>query len=155
MYKITPTELGKKVDFKLPDPAFFEALGEEGIRALMYDFYDIVYESDIASFFPQDPEEFAEVKEKNTKFFIQLCGGPKYYEDISQGMNLNDYMIKIHDDFSIYEKSRLEWLGAMKEALSRVNIDQKLKDDFWDYVEAFSKLTVNTKVDGVKYYHDL
>ncbi|MEJ2527475.1 MAG: globin, partial [Sulfurovaceae bacterium] len=83
------------------------------------------------------------------------CGGPKYYEDISQGMNLNDYMIKIHDDFSIYEKSRLEWLGAMKEALSKVNIDQKLKEDFWGYVEAFSKLTVNTKVDGVKYYHDL
>ncbi|HHO42375.1 MAG TPA: globin [Epsilonproteobacteria bacterium] len=155
MYPITPTKQGEKVSFKNPNPAFYEALGEDGIRALMYDFYDIIYESDIAHFFPQDPEEFAKTKEKNTRFFIQLCGGPKAYEEEAKGVELNEYMLRLHDDFSIYEKSRLEWLGAMREALEKVDIAQELKDDFWNYVEAFSKLTVNTTVDGNKYYTSL
>jgi hemoglobin len=154
-YEVTKTEIGKKVHFKNPDPAFYEALGEEGVKKLMYDFYDRIYESEIANFFPQDHEEFEKVKVKNTKFFIQICGGPKVYEDEARGMELNQYMVRLHDDFSIYEKSRLEWLGCMKEALENVNIDQKLKDDFWNYVESFSKLTVNSLVDGGKFYANL
>lgn len=156
MYKISPTVQGEKVHFKAPDPAFYEAIGgEEGMRKLMYDFYDIIYESDIAHFFPQDREEFDTIKVRNSKFFIQLCGGPKVYEDEARGMELNQYMVRLHDDFSIYEKSRLEWLGAMREALKKVDIAQHLKDDFWNYIEQFSKLTVNTTVDGSKYYQDL
>jgi hemoglobin len=144
---------GEAVSFKQPNPEFYEAIGgEEGMRELMYDFYDIIYESDIAHYFPQDEDEFQEVKEKNTKFFIQICGGPKVYESEAKGMNLNEYMIRIHDDFSITEKSRYEWLGCMEEALRKVDIDQKLKDDFWDYLEKFSKLTVNTFADGSTYY---
>jgi hypothetical protein len=52
----------------------------------MYDFYDIIYESDIAHFFPQDEDEFHKVKVKNTRFFIQICGGPKVYEGEAGGM---------------------------------------------------------------------
>lgn len=121
----------------------------------MYDFYDIIYESEIANFFPQDHEEFEKVKQKNTKFFIQICGGPKVYEDEARGMELNEYMVRLHDDFSIYEKSRLEWLGCMQQALQKVDIAQELKDDFWNYVESFSKLTVNSLVDGGKFYANL
>ncbi len=40
----------------------------------------------------------------------------------------------------------------MEEALRKVDIDQNLKDDFWDYLEKFSKLTVNTFSDGSTYY---
>lgn len=52
-------------------------------------------------------------------------------------------MIHVHDDFSIPEKARVEWLGCMREALNQYDIDEALKQDFWNYVEAFSKLTVN------------
>lgn len=152
-YEVTKVVKGEPVHFKMPDPAFYEAVGgEEGMRKLMYDFYDIIYESDIANFFPQDEEEFNIIKEKNTKFFIQLCGGPKVYESETKGKDLNEYMVRLHDDFSIYEKSRYEWLGCMEEALRKVDIDQKLKDDFWAYLESFSKLTVNTFSDGSTYY---
>ncbi|MEA3419434.1 MAG: globin [Campylobacterota bacterium] len=156
-YEITPTVKGEHVDFKNPDPAFYEAVGgEEGMRKLMYSFYDKIYESDIANFFPQDEEEFNEIKVKNTKFFIQICGGPKVYEDEAKGMDLNEYMVRIHDDFSIYEKSRIEWLGTMREALEELEgVDKALIDDFWDYLERFSKLTVNTFSDGSKYYANL
>jgi hemoglobin len=152
MYEVSKVEKGERVKFKQPDPNFYEAIGgEEGMKRLMYDFYDIIYESDIAHFFPQDKEEFDEVKEKNTRFFIQICGGPEVYNE-ADGMDLNEYMVRLHDDFSITEKARYEWLGCMEEALRKVDIDQNLKDDFWDYLEKFSKLTVNTFSDGSTYY---
>ncbi|MEA3455195.1 MAG: globin [Campylobacterota bacterium] len=156
-FEITPTVKGEHVDFKNPDPAFYEAIGgEEGMRKLMYSFYDKIYESDIANFFPQDEEEFDEIKVKNTKFFIQICGGPKVYEEETGGVELNEYMVRLHDDFSIYEKSRIEWLGTMREALNELeDVDQALIDDFWDYLERFSKLTVNTYTDGSKYFASL
>ena len=152
-YEVSKVEKGERVKFKHPDPAFYRAIGgEDGMRRLMYDFYDIIYESDISHFFPQDEDEFEKVKEKNTKFFIQICGGPKVYEDEAKGMNLDEYMIRVHDEFSITEKSRYEWLGCMEEALRKVDIPQEIKDDFWAYLENFSKLTVNSFSDGSTYY---
>ncbi len=144
-YKITPTIEGEEVPYKNPSPEFFKAVGgADGMQKLMYSFYDIIYESDIHNFFPQDRAEFDKVKEKNTKFFIQRCGGPKVYEEESEGMNLNEFMIRIHDDFTIPEKARVEWLGCMREALENFDMDEDIKIDFWNYVEAFSKLTVNS-----------
>jgi hemoglobin len=62
-------------------------------------------------------------------------------------------MIRIHDDFSIPERARYEWLGCMETALRDTkNVSQELKDDFWDYLEKFSKLTVNTFDDGSTFY---
>jgi hemoglobin len=152
---LTSVKKGASVHFKNPPEAFFDAIGgEEGMRELMYDFYDKIYESKIAHFFPQDEAEFDEVKKKNTKFFIQICGGPKVYEDESKGMELNEYMIRIHDDFSINENHRIEWLGTMREALAdkAQHVDMALIEAFWDYLEKFSKLTVNTFSDGSTYY---
>lgn len=152
MYEVTPVVKGEEVHFKRPDPAFYEALGYDGMKDLMYRFYDEIYESSIANFFPQDEEEFEKVKEKNALFFIQLCGGPKVYETESKGQNLNEYMIRLHDEFSIYEKSRYEWLGCMETALRETDVPQTLKDNFWAYLEAFSKLTVNSFSDGSHFY---
>jgi len=152
---ITPVVKGESVPFSNPPKAFYDAIGgEEGMRELMYDFYDRIYESDIAHYFPQDEEEFEKVKVKNSKFFIQICGGPKVYEDEAQGMDLNEYMIRVHDDFSITEKSRIEWLGTMRDALEAkaTHVPAELVEEFWDYLEAFSKLTVNSFSDGSTYY---
>jgi hemoglobin len=156
--KITPVVKGQKVEFKNPPYEFYEAIGkEEGMRELMYDFYDKIYESEIAYFFPQDEDEFEKVKIKNSKFFIQICGGPKVYEDEAKGMDLNEYMIRVHDDFSINEKARIEWLGTMRDALrdKAKDVDFKLIKEFWDYLDNFSKLTVNTFSDGSTYYASL
>ena len=151
-FRITPVKKGEKIEFKNPTK-FYEAIGgEEGMKRLMYDFYDRIYESDIAHFFPQDEDEFEKVKEKNTRFFIQICGGPKVYDE-ANGMDLNEYMIRLHDEFSINEKARNEWLGTMKEALEAVDgVDEEAKAEFWDYLEKFSKLTVNSFSDGSTYY---
>jgi hemoglobin len=143
-YKVTPTIQNEKVDFTNPSPDFLRKLGGvEGMRDLMDRFYDKVIESDIANFFPQDPEEFAEVKRKNTDFFVEIVGGPKIYKE-ADGVELNEYMIHVHDEFSIPEKARLEWLGCMEETLKETDIPDSAKESFWDYVEKFSKLTVNS-----------
>lgn len=144
-YEIRKTVEGADVPFKNPSPEFFNAVGgAEGMQKLMYNFYDIIYESDIQNFFPQDKEEFDKVKVKNTKFFVQLCGGPKVYEEESGGMDLDEFMIRIHDDFTITDASRIEWLGCMKQALQAHDMDEAAKQDFWEYVESFSQLTVNS-----------
>jgi len=144
-YELTKAVEGEKVPFQNPSPEFFAAVGgEEGMQKLMYSFYDIIYESDIQNFFPQDKEEFDKIKVKNTKFFIQLCGGPKVYDEVSGGQDLNDFMIHVHDDFTIPDSARIEWLGCMKQALENFDMDETLKQDFWKYVESFSKLTVNS-----------
>jgi len=158
---ITQVIKAEPVDFNRPPIEFYKAIGEEdGMKELMYDFYDKIYESEIAYFFPQDEEEFEKVKIKNSKFFIQICGGPKVYEDEAKGVDLDEYMIRIHDDFSITEKARVEWLGTMRDAINDIavkkkNVDEKLIEEFWDYLEKFSKLTVNTFADGSHYYAKL
>jgi len=151
--KITPVKKGEEVHFTNPSAKFYEAIGgEEGMRKLMYSFYDKIYESEISHFFPQDEEEFEKIKESNTKFFIEICGGPKIYKE-AEGMELNEFMIRIHDDFSINEKARVEWLGTIREALEEVeNIDQEILEDFWEYLDSFSKLTVNSFADGSTYF---
>ncbi len=152
--EITPVKKGEEVHFHNPVIDFFEAVGgEDGMQKLMYSFYDKIYESDIAHFFPQDEDEFHKIKVKNTKFFIQICGGPKVYENEAKDMDLNEFMIRLHDDFSITEKSRIEWLGTIREALNELQgVDIKLIEDFWNYLENFSKLTVNSFSDGSTYY---
>ena len=152
MYEANSVDKGSHVNWKLPDPKFYEALGFEGMKDLMYRFYDEIYDSSIAHFFPQDEAEFHKVKVKNSLFFIEICGGPKVYTEAAAGTDLNEYMIRIHDDFSITEKARFEWLGCMETALRETDMSQELKDDFWDYLEKFSKLTVNTFDDGSVFY---
>ena len=155
-YEVSPVEKGRKFKFTNPDKEFYDALGNDGMQKLMYNFYDKIYDSEIAHFFPQDEAEFHEIKVKNTKFFIQICGGPKVYDNEANGVKLNEYMIRLHDDFSITEKSRYEWLGMMEEALNECDeVSQELKDNFWVYLEKFSKLTVNTFSDQSKYYASL
>ena len=154
-YEITKTVEGEEVSFTNPAKEFYEALGYEGMKDMMERFYDKVFESEIATFFPQDEEEFEEVKAKNTLFFIQLCGGPNIYDEGIEEKGLNEHMIKIHEDFSINEKARLEWLGCMEETLKETDIPQELKDNFWEYVERFSKLTVNTFPEECRYVSSL
>jgi len=155
-YSISKTVQNQKVEYKHPSKRFFDAIGgEDGMRELMYSFYDLIFESDIHNFFPQDRAEFDKVKEKNTKFFIEICGGPKVYQEDANGQDLDEYMIHVHDDFTIDENARVEWLGCMKTALEKFDIDEDAKKEFWDYVEAFSKLTVNSFKDLHKFnpYH--
>jgi hemoglobin len=142
-YKATPSTFGERPQHPIPDPRFFEALGEDGFREMINNFYDKVIESDIAHFFPQDEEELEFVKHRNAGFFMEVCGGPKVY---SQGHgNLDNHMVRMHKPFSITETARMTWLECMEETLDELDVEQELKDSFWAYIEVFSKWLVNTE----------
>ncbi|RXJ69259.1 globin [Halarcobacter ebronensis] len=149
-YKITKTEFGERPDYELPKPIFLEEMGEKGLVKLFDEFYDLVAQSDIGNFFPQDEEELQKIKGHNVKFFIEACGGPKYY---SEAVGHFD-MIKAHEPFSITEKARTEWLGCMEEILRKSTVSDEAKKSFWDYLEKFSKHTVNVNT-GLKLPEDI
>lgn len=146
-YRVSTTEFGQRPSFKEPDAIFLEELTEEGFYQLMSDFYDLVIESDIANFFPQDPQMLETVKLHNTKFFVEVCGGSKAYSELMGHVD----MIKMHEEFSIPEKARLEWLGCMRTILEKQTISDAAKQTFWDYVEVFSKHLVNEKPKPTTY----
>ena len=56
-YKISKTNFGEKPHYELPKPLFYKELGEDGLIKLFNNFYDLLVESDISNFFPQDEKE--------------------------------------------------------------------------------------------------
>lgn len=149
-YNITKTKFGETPKYDLPKPLFYEELGEAGLVKLFDEFYDLLADSDISNFFPQDEEGLEKVKSHNVKFFIEACGGPKYYSETVGHFD----MLKAHEPFSITEKARTEWLGCMEEVLKKVNISEEAKKSFWEYLEKFSKHTVNVDT-GIKLPEDI
>ncbi|MFK2822105.1 globin [Arcobacter sp. YIC-80] len=141
-YHVSKTNFGEKPDFEYPKPIFIEELGEEGLIKLFDEFYDLIVDSDIGNFFPQEEEELEKVKAHNVKFFIEAAGGPKHYSETVGHFD----MVKAHEPFSITEKARREWLGTMEEILRKTDISDEAKQSFWDFLEKFSKHTVNTPV---------
>lgn len=149
-YDISKTNFGEKPKFTLPSSLFYEELGEKGLVKLFNEFYDLLAQSDISNFFPQEEKELEKVKAHNVKFFIEACGGPKYY---SEEVGHFD-MLKAHESFSITEKARTEWLGCMEEVLRNTDISNEAKESFWNYLETFSKHTVNVDT-GIKLPEDM
>lgn len=139
-----PSEMNENFSYPLPDPKLFEVLGEKGFQDMIDNFYELVAESDIAFFFPQDEEELNKVKKHNAKFFMEVCGGPNTYSEEMGGID----MIKMHQQFSINEKHRTEWLGTFREILEDVDVDEPLKEAFWNYLDQFSKLLVNRPLNA-------
>ena len=142
-YKITKTVFGEKPEYNLPKPIFLEEMKEEGLIKLFDKFYDLLADSDIGNFFPQEEDELQKVKDHNVKFFIEACGGEKHYSNTVGHFD----MIKAHEPFSITEKARTEWLGCMEEVLKDFDISDEAKKSFWEYLETFSKHTVNVDSD--------
>ena len=132
-FSISKTKFGEKPEFEYPKPLFLQEIGEDGLKKLFSDFYDLIVDSDIGNFFPQDEEKLEKIKAHNVKFFIEACGGEKQY---SKAVGHFD-MLKTHEQFSITQKARREWLGCMEEVLKKINISPKAKQSFWDFLEKF------------------
>ena len=140
---ITPGVFGQRPPVTKPNPGFLEELGEEAFRKLVSDHYDLLKDSDIAELFPvNNPDEFAAAKKHAADFMIQICGGPKYFNE-SRGA---PQMVGRHAPFKITEKARQRWLEcyamllpALAPTVSTANIQS-----FWDYLNVFSQWMVNT-----------
>lgn len=128
-----------------PHPDFFSRVGEERLRKLVNDHYELIRHTKIAFMFPVDYEEdFAKVKKHAADFLIQICGGPDYYAQ-TRG---DSRMLARHARFRIDEKGRRIWLGCYAELLPELEkegISPEYIQSFWDYLNTFSMLMVNTE----------
>jgi len=140
LYNITEAQLGTRPPVQIPNPAVLEYLGEEGMRQLISDHYDLLRQSDISDLFPPSDEGFALAKKHSADFFIQICGGPRYF-DQSRGKPM---MAARHSPFAITPHARKIWLESYIIVLSKSDMPDDLKESFWNYLDIFSIWMMNT-----------
>ncbi|VAY88241.1 putative globin [hydrothermal vent metagenome] len=144
-YTITKGSMGDKPKITKPDPKFLEQLGEEKFWKMINHFYELVTSGDIAYFFPQDEKIIEMIKKRNGAYFIQMCGGDDTY--IANGGTFDQ--VKVHQEFSISQKARIEWLGTWQEVLMvyQDNVDHKYIQSYWDWLDKFSIHMINFELD--------
>lgn len=131
---------GIKPDVTLPSAQVFDILGEEGIRKMVSDFYDLLSQSEVAHLFPQNPIALEKAKEHSADFFIQICGGPMYFNKNRGRPMLN----RRHLPFKITPEAREVWLQCYREVLVKIDLPDKVLISFWNYLDVFSKWMVNS-----------
>ena len=127
-----------------PIPEFLLEMSEEGIRELISKHYDAIKQSDIRHLFPQDDAEFEKAKINSSDFFIQICGGPKYF-NANRGA---PQMVGRHAPFRIDAKARQTWLELYKpliEELKEQGVTETSLRSFWGYLDIFSIWMINTQ----------
>ncbi len=139
-FNITQAQLGTRPPVVKPDPKVLQFLGEEKMRKLISDHYDLLRVSNIKGLFPPTPEGFEMAKKHSADFFIQICGGPDYFNQ-SRGAPM---MAGRHAAFKITPEARKIWLESYIIVLSKLDMPDDLKLSFWNYVDIFSVWMVNT-----------
>lgn len=131
---------GVRPGVTLPTKQMFTLLGEEGMRKMVSNHYDLLKESEIKDLFPKNPVALEKAKEHSADFIIQICGGPQYFNQ-NRGMpQLN----RRHLPFKITAEARIVWLNCYKEVLQKMDLPPEVLNSFWNYLEVFSKWMVNT-----------
>jgi len=144
-FSILPYQEGVNPPVTKPNPEFLTDIGEDGMRDLFARFYTGLYKSPIKEIFPLNEEEMQVAAQHSADFFIQICGGPAYFNQ-NRGA---PQMRKRHAPFPITPNARLHWLGTIEEALQPIiNEKRSTKENiqsFWNYVNVFSQWMINTK----------
>ena len=106
--------------------SLFDKLGgEDGIRALVKEFYDIIEQDEAAKDLHLLHLNGAGVAHSRDEQFNYLCGffgGPQYYVMKHRHSRLKT----IHEHVPIGPEMRDLWLQCMEKAIARVDIDQNL-----------------------------
>ena len=113
------------------------------MRKLISDHYDLLRVSNIKGLFPPSDEGFELAKKHSADFFIQICGGPDYFNQ-SRGAPM---MAGRHAAFKITPEARLIWLESYIKVLEPLDMPDDLKQSFWNYLDIFSIWMMNTPND--------
>ncbi len=139
-FVITSYIPGFRPPVTLPSHEMFNLLKEEGIRKMVSDHYDLLVQSAISHLFPKNPIALEKAKENSADFFIQICGGPEYFNKHRGQPMLN----RRHLPFKITPEGREVWLDCYKTVLSNLNLPGDVILSFWNYIDVFSKWMVNS-----------
>jgi hemoglobin len=141
-YTILPYNANYIPPVEKPSQNFLVQVTEQGIRDLLSRFYVCLDKSAIRNIFPAvDAKEMEEAAQTSADFFIQICGGPAYFNQ-NHGM---PKMRQRHAPFSITAEGRLHWLICFEEALQPLETSVKEEDlqSFWNYINVFSIMMIN------------
>ena len=142
-FNITQAQLGTRPPVVKPDPKVLQFLGEEKMRKLISDHYDLLRVSNIKGLFPPTPEGFEMAKKHSADFFIQICGGPDYFNQ-TRGAPM---MAGRHSAFKITPEARMIWLESYIKVLEPIDMPDDLKQSFWNYLDIFSIWMLNSPQD--------
>lgn len=123
-----------------PSSQMFVLLKEEGLRQMVSDHYDLLVKSTIKDLFPKNPIALEKAKEHSADFFIQICGGPEYFNKNRGKPQLK----RRHQAFKINSEARNVWLDCYKQVLEKLDLPDEVKLSFWSYLDVFSKWMVNS-----------
>lgn len=137
---ITNYRFGERPDVTIPDREFYKVLGEDGIRKMVSDHYDLLRVSTINHLFPENAEIFEIAKKNSADFMVQICGGTDYYNQ-NRGKPM---LANRHAGSEITPEARIVWLNCYKEVLYGLKIPENLVKSFWNYLNVFSNWMVNT-----------
>jgi len=144
-FSILPFTEGVNPPVTKPNPAFLTDITEQGMRNLLDRFYMGLYESPIKEIFPQDKEAMKIAGQHSADFFIQICGGPAYFNQNRGAPQMRGR----HAPFRITPNARLHWLVTFEEALQPIIKNQLSSEEniqsFWNYLNVFSQWMVNSK----------
>ena len=139
-FQIREYSKGQRPNVNLPSIEMYNVLGEEGIRKLVSDHYDLLVQSSVRGLFPGNEAELKRAKKHAADFFIQVCGGPMYFNK-NRGRPM---MFKRHLPFKITPQAREVWLDCYRQALKKQDIPEEVAQSFWNYLNDFSIWMVNT-----------
>lgn len=131
---------GQRPEVRLPSYDMYKVLGEEGIRRLVSDHYDLLSQSAVKGLFPQNEPELERAKKNAADFFVQVCGGPMYFNK-NRGRPM---MYKRHLPHKITVQAREVWLECYRQALQKQDIPEETALSFWNYLNDFSMWMVNS-----------
>lgn len=138
-FDISPAQKGERLPVQKPSPGILQILKEEGIRKLVNDHYDLLVKSPIKDLFPTVPEQLDAAKQYAADFFIQVMGGPEYF-NMNRGQPA---MTRRHAQFKISEEGRIEWLKCYQELIPKLDLPDHLKQSYWNYLNNFSSWMIN------------
>lgn len=142
--EIAQAQFGVRPPVTKPIPEFLLEVTEGGIRELISKHYDSLKVSDISHLFPMDEKEFEAAKTHSADFFIQICGGPAYFNQ-NRGA---PQMVGRHAPFRIDAKARQVWLELYKPLileLKEKGVTETSLNSFWGYLNIFSIWMINTQ----------
>lgn len=128
-----------------PNPAIFEAMGQDAIFRMIDDFYALLAESEIAFMFPEDMQT---ASAKSGAFFVGLLGGPPLYHQRHGSPMLRAR----HMPFPIDMHARDVWLACfmqvLKDAPARYGFPAEHLPGFIEFLDKFSVWMINSPRNG-------
>lgn len=123
-----------------PSPRILDAIGVDGVFALLADLYAELEQSPVRALFPEDMRA---ASERSAAFFVQLLGGPPLYVE----RHGPPRMRQRHLPFEIDERARGVWLACFDTVLRR-HVDERRfpeaeLEGFRGFLRAFSAWMVN------------